>query len=81
MAASALTWWPVAVPHLLPEGSRFLSAPWAVEVTASTHIVWVKRVWLHREGGREQHGGCEMSSLGEICYCFSQKTARRKEGK
>lgn len=76
MAVSVRTWWPVAVPHLLPEGSRFPSAPWAVQVTALTHNVWVKRVWLHREGGR-----CEMNSLGEICYGFSQKTARRKEGK
>lgn len=81
LQGSVPTWWPVAAPHLLPEGSRFPTPPWAVQGTALTHNVWVKRVWLHRDRGREQHGRCEMNSLGEIFYGFSQKIARRKEGK
>lgn len=56
--------------------------PRAMEVTALTHKVWVRRVWQHREGGRETCGGDETNRGWErLATASHRRQAGEKRGK
>ena len=83
VTASTLTRWPAAVPRFYPQmGAGASLLPWAMEVAALTHKVWVKRAWLCREGGRERHGRDETNRGWErLATALHRKQAEEKRGK